>query len=55
MDHPALRILAARYPSLSSAASEVAALRATKELPKGVIHVTSDVQFGWEPASASTR
>jgi len=43
MVHPALRILAERYPTLSSAASEVAALRATKELPKGVIHVISDV------------
>lgn len=43
MVHPALRILAEHYPTLSSAASEVAALRAAKELPKGVIHVISDV------------
>jgi fructose-1,6-bisphosphatase-3 len=43
MAHPALRILAQHFPTLSSAASEVAALRATKELPKGVIHVISDV------------
>ena len=32
-----------RSPTVSSAASEVAALRAKKELPKGVIHVISDV------------
>ncbi len=43
MPHPALRILAERHPTISSAASEVAALRATKELPKGVIHVISDI------------
>jgi hypothetical protein len=43
MPNPALRILAQHYPTVSSAASEVAALRATKELPKGVIHVISDI------------
>jgi len=43
MPNPALSILAERYPTLSSAASEIAALRATKKLPKGVIHVISDV------------
>ena len=43
MNNPALHILAERYPTVSSAASEVAALRAKKELPKGVIHVISDI------------
>jgi len=43
MPNPALRILAERYSTISSAASEIAALRATKKLPKGVIHVISDV------------
>ena len=43
MSNPALRILAEHYPTVSSAASEIAALRATKELPKGVIHVISDI------------
>ncbi len=43
MKNPALHILAERYPTVSSAASEVAALRAKKELPKGVIHVISDI------------
>ena len=43
MPNPALRILAQQHPTISSAASEVAALRATKELPKGVIHVISDI------------
>lgn len=43
MLHPSLNILAERYPTVSSAASEVAALRAKKELPKGVIHVISDI------------
>ncbi len=43
MSNPALRILAERYPTISSAASEVAALRASKELPKGAIHVISDI------------
>ncbi|MFT4177208.1 MAG: fructose-bisphosphatase class III [Luteolibacter sp.] len=43
MLNPALHILAERFPSISSAASEIAALRATKKLPKGVIHVISDI------------
>lgn len=43
MPNPALRILSQHYPTISSAAAEVAALRATKELPKGVIHVISDI------------
>jgi fructose-1,6-bisphosphatase-3 len=43
MPNPALRILSQQYPTISSAAAEVAALRATKELPKGVIHVISDI------------
>ena len=43
MPNPALRILSQPYPTISSAAAEVAALRATKELPKGVIHVISDI------------
>jgi fructose-1,6-bisphosphatase-3 len=43
MKNPTLHILAERYPTVSSAASEVAALRAKKELPKGVIHVISDI------------
>lgn len=43
MSNPALRILAQQHPTISSAASEIAALRATKELPKGVIHVISDI------------
>jgi fructose-1,6-bisphosphatase-3 len=43
MSLASLQILAERYPTVSSAASEVAALRAKKELPKGVIHVISDI------------
>ncbi|MFT3990365.1 MAG: fructose-bisphosphatase class III [Luteolibacter sp.] len=43
MLNPALHILAERFPTISSAASEIAALRATKKLPKGVIHVISDI------------
>ena len=43
MADPALYFLAEHYANISSAASEVAALRATKELPKGVIHVISDI------------
>lgn len=43
MADPALYFLAEHYPTISSAAAEVAALRATKELPKGVIHVISDI------------
>jgi fructose-1,6-bisphosphatase-3 len=43
MKNQVLSILAERFPTVSSAASEVAALRAKKELPKGVIHVISDV------------
>lgn len=43
MSNPSLRILSQHYPTISAAAAEVAALRATKELPKGVIHVISDI------------
>lgn len=39
---PALYFLAEQYATISATA-EVAALRATKELPKGVIHVISDI------------
>ena len=38
-----LRLLAESFPSLRAAAFEVAALRSTLALPKGVIHVISDV------------
>ncbi len=38
-----LRALAAQYPTVSSAAAEIAALRAVLGLPKGVVHVVSDV------------
>ena len=43
MADPALYFLAEHYTTITSAASEVAALKATKELPKGVIHVISDI------------
>lgn len=39
----ALRILSQSYPTIRSAAAEISALRATLGLPKGVIHVISDV------------
>ncbi len=35
--------LSERYPSIESAVSEIAALKAQLELPKGVIHVISDI------------
>jgi fructose-1,6-bisphosphatase-3 len=38
-----LRILAENFPSLRAAAFEIAALKATLALPKGVVHVISDV------------
>jgi fructose-1,6-bisphosphatase-3 len=38
-----LRSLSAQYPTAEAAISEAAALRATLSLPKGVIHVISDV------------
>jgi len=38
-----LQTLASQYPTIDSALSEAAALRATLSLPKGVIHVVSDV------------
>lgn len=38
-----LNALAATYPSSNSAISEIAALRALLSLPKGVVHVLSDV------------
>ncbi|WP_193214996.1 fructose-bisphosphatase class III [Luteolibacter marinus] len=37
------RALAERFPSIESAVSEIAALKAQLELPKGVIHVISDI------------
>jgi fructose-1,6-bisphosphatase-3 len=38
-----LRALSAQYPTIDAAVSEAAALRATLSLPKGVIHVISDI------------
>ncbi|MDT7779847.1 MAG: fructose,6-bisphosphatase [Acidobacteriota bacterium] len=38
-----LQALAARYPTADLALAEVAALRASLSLPKGVVHVVSDV------------
>lgn len=37
------RVLAERFPTIESAVSEIAALKAQMELPKGVIHVISDI------------
>ncbi|MBB5352494.1 fructose-1,6-bisphosphatase-3 [Haloferula luteola] len=37
------RALAERFPTIESAVSEIAALKAQLELPKGVIHVISDI------------
>lgn len=37
------RVLADRFPTIEAAVSEIAALKAQLELPKGVIHVISDV------------
>ncbi|MEM1085997.1 MAG: fructose-bisphosphatase class III [Verrucomicrobiota bacterium] len=37
------RVLAERFPTIESAVSEIAALKAQLELPKGVIHVISDI------------
>jgi fructose-1,6-bisphosphatase-3 len=37
------RELAERYPTIESAVSEIATLKAQLELPKGVIHVISDI------------
>lgn len=37
------RALAERFPTIESAVSEIAALKAQLEVPKGVIHVISDV------------
>ncbi|MCH7226473.1 fructose-bisphosphatase class III [Haloferula sp. A504] len=37
------RVLSDRYPTIESAVSEIAALKAQLELPKGVIHVISDI------------
>ncbi|MGE9270062.1 MAG: fructose-bisphosphatase class III [Verrucomicrobiales bacterium] len=37
------RVLAERFPTIDAAVSEIAALKAQLELPKGVIHVISDV------------
>ncbi len=37
------RALAERYPTIVSAVSEIAALKAQLQLPKGVIHVISDI------------
>lgn len=41
--HSALRALSARFPTIESAVSEAAALRARLSLPMGVVHVISDV------------
>src|ERR671938_1301018 len=38
-----LQALAARYPTADLALAEAAALRASLGLPKGVVHVVSDV------------
>ena len=38
-----LQALAARYPTADLALAEAAALRASLSLPKGVVHVVSDV------------
>jgi fructose-1,6-bisphosphatase-3 len=43
MSHWIHQILADRHPTIESAVSEIAALKAQLELPKGVIHVISDV------------
>jgi len=40
---PHLRALAYRFPDASSALAEIAHLRAVRELPRGTIHVVSDV------------
>jgi fructose-1,6-bisphosphatase III len=40
---PMLRALARSYPTVDSAVAELAALRARLTLPKGVVHVISDV------------
>jgi len=40
---PHLRAVAYRFPDVSSALAEVAHLRAVRELPRGTIHVLSDV------------
>ena len=37
------RVLGERFPTIESAVSEIAALKAQLELPKGVIHVISDI------------
>lgn len=37
------RVLADRFPTIEAAVSEIAALKARLELPKGVIHVISDI------------
>ena len=37
------QVLADRFPTIESAVSEMAALKAQLDLPKGVIHVISDV------------
>ena len=36
-------VLAERFPTIGSAVSEIAALKSQLELPKGVIHVISDI------------
>jgi fructose-1,6-bisphosphatase-3 len=42
-DLPLLRALSRSYPTVDSAVAELAALRARLILPKGVVHVISDV------------
>src|SRR5262250_3558080 len=38
-----LRALAARFPTAAAALAELSALRAVETLPKGTVHVVSDV------------
>ncbi|MGE3536326.1 MAG: fructose-bisphosphatase class III [Candidatus Tectimicrobiota bacterium] len=40
---PALRALARRYPSIDAAVTEIAHLEALLHLPKGTVHIVSDV------------
>ena len=40
---PALRALARRFPTADAAVSEIAHLEALLHLPKGTVHIVSDV------------
>ncbi|HEY5869233.1 MAG TPA: fructose-bisphosphatase class III, partial [Candidatus Tectomicrobia bacterium] len=40
---PALRALARRFPTIDAAVSEIAYLEALLHLPKGTVHIVSDV------------